>query len=191
MSYALHQAIKTLKAGKLLAYPTEAVFGLGCVINKPQALKRLRRIKGRSPNKGFIIICASIKQLQDSFPYLNLSEEQRALMEKQQSHPTTWILPFKRKNQPKVAQLLVGNNHSIAIRIPQHPLALALCEKAGPVVSSSANVARGKPAKKILIVRKNFRAKIDFYLPGETNLASSPSQIIDIQSGRIIRAAKK
>jgi L-threonylcarbamoyladenylate synthase len=191
MSYALHQAVTTLKAGKLLAYPTEAVFGLGCVINNPQALKRLRNIKGRSPSKGFIIICASIAQLQDTFPYLNLSVEQIARMQKQQSHPTTWIIPFTKKNQPQVAQLLVGNNHSIAVRIPQHPLALALCEKAGPIVSSSANVARGKPAKKIMIVRKNFRAKIDFYLSGETNIASSPSQIIDIQSGRIIRAAKK
>lgn len=190
MNYALQQAIQTLKVGKLLAYPTEAVFGLGCVANNAKALKKLRQIKGRSPHKGFIILCASVEQLQKYYPALALSDEHIERMKTVQPHPTTWLIPFKKSVAPKTAGLLIGNNHSIAVRIPQHPLALALCQQIGPLVSSSANMPRAIPAKKIMIVRKNFRAKIDYYLSGETNFASSPSQIVDIQTGRIIRAAK-
>jgi len=160
------------------------------MVNNPQALKKLRRVKARAPHKGFIILCASVEQLEQYFPALTLSNEQRVRMSTAQNHPTTWLLPFKKSIAPKTAKLLIGSNHSIAVRIPQHPMALSLCQNAGPIVSSSANLPRALPAKKIMIVRKNFRTKIDYYLNGETNLASSPSQIIDIQSGRIIRAAK-
>lgn len=190
MNHALQQAIHTLKAGKLLAYPTEAVYGLGCVVNNQKSLKNLRLVKARAPHKGFIILCASVEQLQKYFPALELSKEHIRLMKSEQAHPTTWLLPFKKDLAPKTASLLIGRNHSIAVRIPKHPLALTLCQHVGPIVSSSANLPRALPAKKIMIVRKNFRAKIDYYLMGETNIATSPSQIIDIQSGRIIRAAK-
>src|SRR5690606_11526531 len=106
-------------------------------------------------------------------------------LEQKQSHPTTWLLPYGRQRRP----LLSGNNNRLAIRITQHPVARILCERCGPIVSSSANPAGIKTPKTLLKIRKYFRNNVDLYLNESLGDAGSPSQIIDLTSGEIIRSA--
>jgi L-threonylcarbamoyladenylate synthase len=188
MNYALQKTILTLKKGSLIAYPTEAVYGLGCLANDKKALKKLRSVKQRSANKGFIVLCASIEQLQQSYPGLALSQQQIKTLQTTQTHPTTWLIPFKNRYKNNHS-LLLGHNRSLAVRISSHPSVLAICRAAGPIVSSSANVAGAKPAKDMLQLRKRFRLKIQHYLNEPLGKASSPSQIIDLDNGQIIRSA--
>lgn len=185
MDLKTQQACRTLNAGKLLVYPTESVFGLGCLANNKQALKRLRRIKRREPYKGFIVLCASTKQLRQHFPEIRLSPQQLAKLNVAQQHPTTWLLPYKKHLNP----WLVGNNNSLAVRITGHPVARTLCQQCGPLVSSSANPAGVKTPETLLQVRKQFRWRVDFYLNKSLGKSRSPSQIIDLLSGELIRSA--
>ena len=188
MNVKIIKASRALKENKLLAYPTEAVFGLGCLASSTQAIKNLRQVKNRAPHKGFIVLCSSVEQLNRCFPSLNLNSAQLQKISSQQNHPTTWIVPA-RTTLGKHRALLCGANKTVAIRISNHPSVKALCESAGPVLSSSANMPGSKPAKELLKVRKIFRNNIDHYLNEALGEANSPSQIIDLISGEILRSA--
>ena len=186
---AIKKACRDLQAGELIAYPTEAVFGLGCDAFNIKALKKLRAIKNRTSHKGFIVICSSIEQLKKSFPGIQLTKEQWGQLTQPQSHPTTWLLPITQNIKSSRNRYLVGKNRSLAVRISEHPLAKALCEQfGGPIVSSSANKAGAKPAKKLMLVRKNFRKQVKNYVAGALGDFVEPSQIIDIKTGKVIRA---
>lgn len=188
MTYSLQKTIQALKAGGLIAYPTEAVYGLGCLANNQQALKKLRSVKNRSANKGFIVLCASVEQLQLYYPDLALSADQLKLIQSTHTHPTTWLIPFKKRLKSN-HRLLLGHNKSLAVRISTHPSVLAICLAVGPIVSSSANIAGATPAKSMLQLRKQFRLKIQHYVNEPLGNAKSPSQIIDLDNGQIIRSA--
>ncbi len=189
---AIKKACRNLKAGELIAYPTEAVFGLGCDALNTRALKKLRAIKNRTRHKGFIVICSSVEQLKKSFPNINLTKQQWGQLTQKQNHPTTWLLPIEHNVKQSRNRYLIGNNITLAVRITEHPVAKALCESFdGPIVSSSANKAGARPAKKLIQVRKNFRNKIKNYVTGALGDSFEPSQIIDIKTGKVIRAVQQ
>jgi len=181
----LQQASRVLNQGGLLVYPTESVFGLGCLAKNEVALEKLRNIKRRQSQKGLIVLCSSVEQLKQSFPQIQLDQSQSELLQSNQPHPTTWLIPYPKKHFP----LLVGNNNSIAIRITKHPEALALCKKCGPIISSSANIAGQRTPDSLLKARKTFGTQVDFYLNAALGNSRTPSQIIDLLSGEIIRSA--
>jgi len=185
MNLKIQQACKQLKAGKLLVYPTESVFGIGCLALDQKALLRLRRVKRRESQKGFIILCSSFEQLRSSFPEIQLTKEQQKRLQTKQAHPTTWLVPYPQKKAP----LLLGNNHRIAIRITEHSVAKSLCEACGPIVSSSANPAGIKTPSNLLKIRHLFRSQVDFYLNEKLGGVKKTSQIIDLVNGQVIRAA--
>jgi L-threonylcarbamoyladenylate synthase len=185
MNFKIRQACHVLKEGKLLVYPTESVFGVGCLANNDDALIHLRSVKGRSSAKGFIVLCASMAQLQNSFPELELDQKAQSRLVEPQKHPTTWLIPFSKPLNP----LLVGNNHSLAVRITQHPVAKVLCESCGPIVSSSANPAGMAAPKTLLQAKKQLGDTVDFYLNESLGEAKKTSQIIDLRSGEIVRRA--
>jgi len=188
----LKKVTRDLKAGELIAYPTEAVFGIGCDALNVTALKKLRASKNRTRHKGFIVICSSVEQLKKSFPNLQLTTKQWGQLTQQQNHPTTWLIPIGQHVKTSPNRYLVGNNRTLAVRITEHPLAKALCEEfGGPIVSSSANKAGARPAKKLIQVRKNFRSKIKNYVNGALGSSLEPSQIIDIKTGKVVRAVQK
>ncbi len=188
MNLKRQQACRALMAGKLLAYPTEAVYGLGCLASDEQALKKLRQVKKRAAHKGFIVLVHSLEQLQHHFPQLKLTPAQIETLRSPQAHPTTWVIPVSTGFSVHQT-LLLGSNRSLAIRISEHPTVQALCQKAGPLVSTSANKAGERPAQDMLRLRKTFGKRIDFYLNEKTGNAKSPSQIIDLASGEILRSA--
>lgn len=185
MNLKTQQACRHLKAGKLLVYPTESVFGIGCLALNQQALKHLRGVKRRESQKGFIVLCASLEQMLSSFPDIHITTEQRARLLTRQAHPTTWLIPYPQKKSP----LLLGRNHKIAVRITEHPVARALCEACGPIVSSSANPAGIRTPSNMLRVRHLFRSQVGYYLNEKLGGVRKTSQIIDLVNGEVIRGA--
>ena len=167
--------------GGVLAYPTEAVYGLGCDPTNEQAVGRILSIKQRDWRKGLILIAADFSQLQS---YVKpLTAAQRLQIEAAWPGPVTWLLP----TLPHVPRYLRGHHETLAVRVTAHPLASALCRAwGGALVSTSANRSGRPPARTALMVRKQLGRTVDFVLSGAAGQARLPSEIRALD-GRVIR----
>ncbi|HXH04493.1 MAG TPA: Sua5/YciO/YrdC/YwlC family protein [Candidatus Competibacteraceae bacterium] len=177
-------AVRVVHAGGLIAYPTEAVYGLGCDPGDATAVARLLGLKRRPPGKGLILIAAELAQLE---PFLlPLSSADRATVMATWPGPVTWLLPVR----PEVPRWLRGDHDTLAVRVTAHPLAAALCRACGSaLVSTSANRSGHPPARSALQVRLRLGKAVDYVLPGATGGAAKPTEIRDLRSGRVVRAA--
>ena len=184
MSFRLRHSADVIASGGIIAYPTEAVWGLGCDPENAQAVLRLLRLKRRDWRKGLILVAASIAQFD---PYLGkLSSEQRQQLESSWPGPITWLVP----HSGRVGKGVCGAHSSIALRVSAHPVVQALCNfVGGPLVSTSANPYGLQPARNRFAARRYFGDAIDAYTPGSVGTAQRPSEIRDLLSGEIIRAA--
>lgn len=177
----LLQAVRCLQRGGLLAYPTEAVWGLGCDPLKLDTVRRLLGLKQRPIGKGLILIAAHFADLEPFLAPLHQSVYNRVMAS--WPGPVTWLLPA----QSWVPIELRGANETLAVRVTAHPLARSLCEAfGGALVSTSANPARRQPARSPLQVRNYFGSQIRL-LPGTTGGAAAPSEIRDARSGKVLR----
>lgn len=181
--WQLRQAADAIRLGGVIAYPTEAVFGLGCDPLNPIAVQRLLEIKQRPMHKGLILIASRLEQLQ---PFIApLDEASLTLLQKSWPGPATWLLPA-RVDTPR---WLRGEHSSIAVRVTAHPLASALCEATGhALVSTSANPAGMPPARHSLRVRKYFPKQLDAILSGDVDRQASPTPIRDLTTKKLIRS---
>jgi len=175
-------AAALLRCGEVVAYPTEAVWGLGCDPGNHEAVDRVLAIKGRAATKGLILIAASPGQL---LPYLDeLAQDELARLAEVRAVATTWVVPASRHAPPWVT----GGRATIAVRVTRHPLAAALCRVfGGPLVSTSANPQGKPPARTALKVRQYFRGAPVHVVPGPLGGASQPSEIRNLHSGDVLR----
>ncbi len=182
----LKQAVRALNAGGVIAYPTEAVWGLGCDPYDRTAVHRLLRLKKRPVEKGLILVAADIKQLG---PLLhNLSTEEQQLLASPQPHPTTWLLPDERDLIP---HWIKGYNSDVAVRVSTHSGVKALCKGfGGLLVSTSANVSSQPPARSRADIKRYFGGQLDYVVPGQLGGYTQPSEIRALRSGRVHRAGE-
>ncbi|HEY9149520.1 MAG TPA: Sua5/YciO/YrdC/YwlC family protein [Gammaproteobacteria bacterium] len=180
----LHQVVRVLRAGGIVAYPTEAVYGLGCDPLRGEAVQRLLALKQRPMEKGLILIASDWTQLQPFLLPLTPARQQRLFAT--WPGPHTWVLPCR----PEVPQWLRGRHDSLAVRITAHPIAAALCDAwGGALVSTSANRSGLPPARSPLRVRQQFGDEIDYLLPGALGGLARPTAIRDGVTGKILRDA--
>jgi len=170
-----------LKRGGVIAYPTESCYGLGCDPRKPQAVKRVLALKKRSAAKGMILIAAESRQLT---PYLaHLSPKLKRNMRAAWPGPHTWLVPASRD----CPAFLRGAHDTIAVRVTAHTLVSNLCRQAGmALVSTSANLSGGKPAKTAQECRRLFGRRV-LVIPGRIGTRRRPSTIQHLVSGQIVR----
>ena len=181
--WQLHCARRTVVNGGVIAYPTEAVWGLGCDPWDQQAVEQILALKRRPVEKGVILVASSVDQIRfllDPLP--------RSLQAEAESHwpgPVTCLLPDVAQQVPEWVR---GQHSSIAIRVSDHPVVRALCETVGmPLVSTSCNPAGRQPARNIWQVRRYFGDQLDWIVPGSLGGNRKPSRIIDIVSGKQLR----
>ncbi|BBO57649.1 MAG: tRNA threonylcarbamoyladenosine biosynthesis protein RimN [Cobetia sp.] len=182
---ALDGAAACLRNGGIVAYPTEAVWGLGCDPDDGEALARLIKLKSRDAAKGLILIAGDIAQLE---PWLaGVTVEQREQLLASWPGPYTWLVPDNGRAHP----LLRGEHVSLAVRVTDHPLVQALCAAfGGPLVSTSANRAGESPAMTADEVRDAFGDALvnDVILEGPLGGNPRPSTIRDLATGKVLRA---
>ena len=175
--------MRVIRAGGVVAYPTEAVFGLGCEPMDEAAVLRILSIKGRAPSKGLIIIAARVAQLEPL-----LAPQSAEILDPVLATwpgPITWVL----RARAEVPDWLTGARGSIAVRVTSHPLAAGLCDLyGGPLVSTSANRSGRPPARTTLQAHRLVGNVVDYVLPGGTAGAPRPSEIRDAKSGRLLRS---
>ena len=179
----LHLACEKLKSGGLIAYPTEAVWGLGCDPYNEQAITKLLKLKQRSIEQGLILVAANTDQIA---PLLaTLTDLQREQLNESWPGPITWLIPDRLNLYPA---WIKGSHHSVAIRVSAHPLVKELCEIFGnPIVSTSANLAGQPEIRSRLKIAELFRHSIACIVSGELGSETRTSEIRDLDSGRVIR----
>ena len=175
-------AARVLRAGGVVAYPTEGVFGLGCDPLDPGAVQRLLDLKSRSARKGLILIAADYAQVR---PFVLPPGKQLARrLRGDWPGPVTWVLPAA----PGVPGWLTGGRDTLAVRVTGHPLAAALCRAFGrALVSTSANRSGGRAARSALAVRRLFGDAVDLILCGPLGGLRGPTPIRDGTTGGWVR----
>lgn len=178
--FRLAQAGQRIRDGGIVAYPTEAVYGLGCDPLNPRAVLRLLRIKQRPVEKGLILIASRLDQL---LPFVRHGGDWTEQVEASWPGPHTWLLPAA----PELPYWINGGRDSVACRVTAHPLAAALCEYVGhPLISTSANRQGQRPALNPLQVRLRCPG-VDTILCGRLGGLDRPTPIRDAVSGAPVR----
>lgn len=180
----LEQAAAIVHRGGLVAYPTEAVWGLGCHPFDGDAVQRLLVLKQRPQAKGMILIAAQLEQLLPWIDLAGLPEARREEILASWPGPNTWALPCN----DTVPEWLRGEHATLAARVTAHPVAAALCRAVGgPVVSTSANRAGEPPPRQRDQLDPRILAGVDGWLPGETGGLDRPTPIRDARTGELLR----
>ncbi|MDD4178824.1 MAG: L-threonylcarbamoyladenylate synthase [Candidatus Margulisbacteria bacterium] len=170
-----NRAVKTLKSGGVIAFPTETVFGIGALLSKPEAIKRIYKLKKRPRSKPLQVLVASLPQALELGKF---SKQALELGKKDWPGPLTLIV----HKTAKVPKLITGGTEKVGLRIPAHRTIIDLVRKCGPIVATSANEAGEKPSLTAKEVKQKLAA-LDYILPGRVK-HGKPSKVIDA-TGRV------
>jgi L-threonylcarbamoyladenylate synthase len=181
-SFKRQHATYHLKSGALLAYPTEAVYGLGCDPLNEAAVLELLALKKRAITKGLILIAANFSQLDR---YLDYNETIRQRIHTPYEETITWLIPA----QKWVPKWLTGHHQTLAVRVTHHPIAKTLCESFNaPIISTSANPSHLAPAQTAFQVRCYFPKATQLNIvAGKTGENKATSKIYNAFTGQQLR----
>lgn len=181
---SLDSAVATLQKGGVIAYPTEAVWGLGCDPAQEAAVLRLLEIKRRPVDKGVIVVASGIEVLRDWVDLDALEPARRDEVLTSWPGPHTWILPITKR----APRWVTGTHDGLAVRISAHPVVAALCGAWGaPLVSTSANLAGEPPARSREALDPALLATLDGVLAGDVGGLAQPTPIRDARTGQSLR----
>ena len=181
-SLDIHSAIEWLKSGKILAHPTESIWGLGCDAFNKAAVQKIFQLKKRNPSKNFILLCNSQEFL---YKYLiNLSAEDKNFLSKNWPGPVTFLLKYN-ENLP---EHLHTKNGKIAVRVSNHlPIKLLFNRFKGFIVSTSANLSGEEIINNPDDIVNFFESDDLAYYDERLGKNIKPSKIIDLESRSIVR----
>ena len=172
---AIQEAAGILRSGGLVAFPTETVYGLGADGLNPEAVARIYEAKGRPSNNPLILHVpdiAAARELVSEWP-----PEAQALAERFWPGPLTLVLPAA----PHVPEIVRAGNPTVALRCPDHPVALALLRAAGrPLAAPSANRSQGISPSCAEHVLKSLGERLELVLDGGPTQAGVESSILDL-----------
>jgi L-threonylcarbamoyladenylate synthase len=180
--FRIAHAARIVRAGGVIAYPTEAVYGIGCLPDDLAAVRRVQAMKRRSARKGLLLVCADLAQLER---YVVLPPEpRRAEVLATWPGPVTWVLEAR----PGAPRHVGGGTGTIAVRLTAHAVTRALCRAArSALVSTSANLSGRRPARSALGVRRALGRRIDYVLAGPLGGLAKPTTIRDGRTGTVLR----
>ncbi len=179
----LARAAALLRAGQIVAFPTDTVYGVGAPFSNPEAVQRLYLAKARSDTKGIPILLASRSDL--PLVVEDVGQGAERLMAAYWPGPLTLVLP-KSAAVPRV----VTRAATVAVRIPDHQVARALIVAVGlPLAATSANLSGNPPTVDPAVVRRDMAGRIAAVLDGGMAPGGMPSTIVDctVEPPRIVR----
>ena len=178
----IKQAQKVVRRGGIIAYPTEAVYGLGCDPLNRQSVARIARIKSRNQDKRFILIASSVAQLK-----MFCDVENQAFSERigdTWPGPTTWIFPAL----DTCPHWLCDSAMTIAVRVSSHPTVIALCNQCNSaLISTSANLSGKPPACSAEQVQSIFGNAVDYVVDGFVEGHTRPTRMLNVVDGQVVR----
>jgi len=168
---AISQALRTLRAGDLVAFPTDTVYGLGALIHMPESIARLYTTKGRSKQKAIPVLLGDVADL--SQIAIRVPPNARRLAERFWPGPLTLIVP----RHPSLLDIL-SPTATIGVRMPDHPIALGLLRRAGPLAVSSANISGQPSTATAEEVLEQLGGRISLIIDGGHTPGGSPSTVV-------------
>jgi len=181
---SIRKAALALRSGGVIAYPTEGVYGLGCLPDEAEAVAEILLMKKRKAEMGLLLIASNEEQLA---PWIDLPGN-LSIPPPSQQHPVTWVVPAA----DDAPYWITGGRDTVAVRVTDFPIAAALCDAANSaLVSTSANVSGHQPARNTYVLRHQFHDLVDYIVPGRCGPAAGPSEIRDLKSGSTLRPARK
>ena len=178
-------AAALMRRGGVLAYPTDAVYGLGCDPRDQAAFRRLFALKQRPPTQGVLLIAADFAQVERYIDLARVPAEVLVQVKASWPGPNTWIFP----RTAEVPDWVAGAHAGIALRVTAHEPAAALCRAwGGALVSTSANPHGSPPARSAQQVLDYFGDRLDGVLDAPLGGQGRPTVIRDALTGAIIRA---
>ena len=169
---AIQHAIDVLRNGGLVAFPTDTVYGLAAPVHNIESIERLYIVKGRNNTKAIAVLLGNQDQLSQVAKDLNKPALQIA--EKFWPGPLTMVVP----RHPSLPEILAPLQ-TIGVRIPDHQVALALLNAAGPLAVTSANISGGNNTMTAKQVMKQLEGRIHLIIDGGQTPGGVPSTVID------------
>lgn len=180
------KALETLKAGGVILYPTDTIWGLGCDATNPEAVEKIYYIKGRSESKAMLALVGSDGQLQNAVAHI--PEISWELIDSA-VHPLTIIY-----DHPKgLAHNLIAPDGSMGIRITNENFSRTLCQRFGkPIVSTSANKSGQKSPATFADIPREIKEKVDYIVKygRDNSLPHTASNIIKISDGGVVKVIR-
>lgn len=180
----IERAAEILRQGGVVAFPTDTVYGIGALASIDEAVLRLYRIKGRPAEKAIPLLFADVAQMLRAA--CRVPEIARRLAEHFLPGGLTLVLP----KAESVSDIVSGGLDTVALRVPDHPLALALLRRLGaPLAATSANPS-GKPSPATAEdVRQSLGDQIDLIIHDGACATGKDSTVVDLSDGvpRLLR----
>ena len=168
---ALTEAARILRGGGLVAFPTETVYGLAVDATNPKAVERLTEVKGRPPDKPYSLHLYSVSQVRDVVP--QVPPLAMRLMERFWPGPLTIVVPY-------------GDQNTVGIRIPDHPIAQAFLKACDvPVAAPSANRSGAPPPIDAQQVLEGLGGAFDCLLDGGPTPHARESTVVEVVDGHL------
>lgn len=179
------EAATVLQSGGVVAYPTEAVWGLGCDPRNEAAVLQLLAIKQRTVDKGLILIASHLDQLRTFLDLAAVPTDHLAAVLATWPGPHTWVMPAS-SDAPR---WITGAHDGIAVRISAHPTVIDLCNAfGGALVSTSANLSGKDAPRSREGLDPAVLSAVAGHVAGETGGLSAPTVIRDALTGVALRS---
>jgi L-threonylcarbamoyladenylate synthase len=169
------KAVQQVKKGGVVIFPTDTVYGIGCQADNKKSRQRIYQIKKRNKNKQLPILIATLRQLPDL--QITITRETKKLIKKFWPGPLTLVLS-------------AVSGKSVGIRMPQHPVALALLKKTGPMAVTSVNFSGETSARTITEIPAGIMKSADVIIDSGACPLAVESTVLDMtgKQMKILRA---
>jgi|YNPNPStandDraft_1061719.scaffolds.fasta_scaffold00147_20 L-threonylcarbamoyladenylate synthase len=168
-------AVKILKSGGVVVYPTDTLYALGADAYNKSAVEKVFHIKDRPLSQSLPVAVASLDEMKKIVEVTHTAEK---VISKLLPGPLTVVL----KRKPGVMDHISGNKDTLAVRVPRNDVALNLLMQVGPLTVTSANIHGTKPLSEVSLIKKHFEERnkvVDVYLDAG-RLNDKPSTIVDL-----------
>jgi L-threonylcarbamoyladenylate synthase len=174
-------AARALASGRLVAYPTDTLIGLGARAHDRAAVRRLLAAKGRPVGSPISVAVSSVEEVEQ---LAELSTTARRFLRTHLPGPYTVLVRPSAVARRELAPAVLAGGRTLGVRVPCHPVARELARRAGPVTATSANVHGRPPCRTPAEVRRTFGPKVSVVLPARPPVSGRPSTLVDLTGPR-------
>lgn len=179
----LKMASEAIRDGKVVLYPTDTVWGIGCDATDSAAVKRIYRLKQRVDSKAMLVLVDSLDRARS---IADVTDVAAGLLDSADGRPTTVVLPGARNVAPE----LVADDGSIGVRITHEAFSAELCRLSGvPLVSTSANISGRPSAKFFADIASGIIAEVDYVCRErrDDRTETEPSRIVKVENDGTVK----
>lgn len=177
---SIQKAVEALEQGKLIVYPTDTVYGIGCSIYQKNAIELIYQIKKKSKFDPMSLICSSITEASQ---YARISNFAFRILKRCLPGPYTFILPATRE----IPRLMLSRRKEVGIRIPKSNVCMALLEALGhPIINTSVNQSSDELLNDPREIATRYNGWVDVLLDAGSLPDAQESTVISLMNDEIV-----